>query len=259
MNVLNERRVIVTGAGSGIGKAVVQRFLDEGARVIAVVRKAEQVSCFEQYEHFACVIGDVNDYATNERAVCTAVELWGGLDVMVANAGIWDFFKKIQKVSAEELESAFDHIMSTNVKSVLMAAHVAYPYLKQSGGCIIATGSNACYRPGGGGPLYVASKYALRGVVAQLALDFAPYVRVCGVAPGATDTPIKGSNALNQENKAMNIDRRRIETMGEHIPLGRVSQAEEHTDLYVLLASAQGARYITGTMLVSDGGLSAGQ
>ncbi|PID65668.1 MAG: hypothetical protein CR975_06250 [Gammaproteobacteria bacterium] len=107
--------------------------------------------------------------------------------------------------------------------------------------------------------MYTASKYALRGVIAQLALDFAPDIRVCGIAPGATDTPISGTDALNQRQKAMNKDRQRLETMGQHIPLGRVSEPEEHTDLYVTLASENGARYVTGTILVSDGGLSAGQ
>ncbi|HCT72938.1 MAG TPA: cis-2,3-dihydrobiphenyl-2,3-diol dehydrogenase [Psychrobacter sp.] len=257
--MLLNRRVIVTGAGSGIGKAVVERFLSEGASVLAVVRKAEQVEAFSAQDNFCYVVGDVNDYATNQLAVNTAIEKWGGLDVMVANAGVWDFYKKIQKMTARELEEGFQQIMSTNVRAVLMAAHASHAALESSHGCLITTGSNACFRPGGGGPLYTASKFALRGVVAQLALDFAPNVRVCGVAPGATDTPISGTEALNQVEKSMNKDRARLESMGKHIPLGRVSSPEEHTDLYVTLASAKGARYVTGTILVSDGGLSAGQ
>lgn len=259
MQMLLDRRVIVTGAGSGIGKAIVTRFLEEGARVLAVVRKSEQIEEFLSHENFCYVVGDVNDYATNELAVTTITDKWGGLDVMIANAGVWDFFKKLQKMSAQELEDGFEQIMSTNVRAVLMAGHASYIALQDSHGCLITTGSNACFRPGGGGPLYIASKYALRGVVAQLALDFAPNVRVCGVAPGATDTPISGTDALNQHGKSMNKDRERLAAMGSHIPLGRVSAPEEHTDLYVTLASAKGARYVTGTILVSDGGLSAGQ
>lgn len=259
MQMLLDRRIIVTGAGSGIGKAIVERFLGEGAKVVAVVRKPQQIESFLSNPNFCHVVGDINDYSTNESAVSKAVEKWGGLDVMVANAGVWDFFKKLQKMSAQELEDGFQQIMSTNVRAVLMAAHASYPYLKDTTGCFITTGSNACFRPGGGGPLYTASKYALRGVVAQLALDFAPDVRVCGVAPGATDTPIGGTDALKQNKKSMNEDRERLEAMGEHIPLRRVSLPEEHTDLYVLLASEKGARYVTGSILVSDGGLSAGQ
>jgi len=258
MHMLLNRRVIVTGAGSGIGKAIVKRFLNEGAHVLGVVRKAEQVDEFTDHDEFCYVVGDVNNYSTNEIAVITAIEKWGGLDVMIANAGVWDFFKKLQKMSAKELEDGFSQIMSTNVRAVLMAAHASYPALNESKGALITTGSNACFRPGGGGPLYTASKYALRGVVGQLALDFAPNVRVSGVAPGATDTPISGIDALNQRQKSMNQDRERLESMGQHIPLGRISSPEEHTDLYVTLASENGARYITGTILISDGGLSAG-
>jgi NAD(P)-dependent dehydrogenase (short-subunit alcohol dehydrogenase family) len=257
--MLQGRRVIVTGAGSGIGKAIVQRFLHEGARVLAVVRKEAQVEDFLSNESFCYVVGDINDYETNENAVALALSKWGGLDVSIANAGVWDFFKKLQNISSAELEDGFTQLMNTNVRSVLMAAHASYSALKISGGCLIATGSNACFRPGGGGPLYTASKYALRGIVAQLALDFAPHVRVCGVAPGATDTPISGPNGLNQSSKSMNSDPARLEAMGQHIPIGRVSKPEEHMDLYVLLASATGAAYITGSILVSDGGLSAGQ
>lgn len=259
MQMLLNRRVIVTGAGSGIGKAIVTRFLNEGARVLAVVRKPAQIEEFTTNNNFCFVVGDVSDYATNEEAVATAIKKWGGLDVMIANAGVWDFYKKLQKMSAKELEDGFSQIMSTNVKAVLLAAHASYSALNEANGCLIATGSNACFRPGGGGPLYTASKYALRGIIGQLALDFAPKVRVCGVAPGATDTPISGTDALSQRQKSMNTDRNRLDSMGQHIPLGRVSSPEEHTDLYVTLASENGARYITGTILVSDGGLSAGQ
>lgn len=259
MQMLQDRRVIVTGAGSGIGKAIVTRFLAEGAKVVALVRVEEQVEAYIDNENFCYVVGDVNHYETNAKAVAIAEEKWGGLDSMIANAGVWDFFKKLQKMTPNELEDGFGQMMNTNVRAVLMAAHASFKALKASGGNLIATGSNACFRPGGGGPLYIASKYALRGVIAQLALDFAPHVRVCGVAPGATDTPIKGTDALNQTKKAMNSDRSRLDTMEEHIPLGRVSEPEDHMDLYVLLASKTGAKYITGSMLVSDGGLTSGQ
>ena len=259
MAMLDNRRVIITGAGSGIGKALVERFLNEGAKVLAVVRKPEQVADFTDHPCFAHVIGDVRDYETNAQAVAQAVNAWGGLDVFIANAGVWDFYKKLQKMSAEELQEGFEQITSINVKAVIMAAHASYDALKESKGTFMVTGSNSSFRPGGGGPIYVASKFALRGLVAQLALDFAPDIRVCGVAPGATDTPIKGTEGLNQTEKAMNSDRDRVASMGKHIPLGRVSSPEEHTDLYALLASENGARYVTGTLLVSDGGLTSGQ
>lgn len=252
------RKIIVTGANSGIGLAVTRRFLAEGASVLAVVRRAESQSIFEPHQQLRVLVGDVSQYHSNARAVEAALDHFGGLDCFVANAGVWDFYKKIAKLSSDELESAFDQIMAVNVKAAFLGAHAAYEALKQSQGSLVVTGSNACFRPGGGGALYTASKFALRGMIAQLALEFAPEVRVNGIAPGATNTPLSGSAALGQENKEMNEKSHRLELMGEHIPLGRVSEPEEHTGFYVMLASKE-STYMTGSLLVSDGGLTAGQ
>lgn len=259
MGQLDGRRIILTGSGSGIGRAVLDRYLAEGAQVVAVLRKPGDLDDIADNPALRVLIGDVTDYATAQQATELAVSEFGGLDVAVANAGRWDFYKKLAKMSAEEVSEGFDQLMAVNVKSALFLAHAAYKALAQNSGSFIVTGSNACFRPGGGGALYTGSKFALRGIVSQLALEMAPDVRVNGVAPGATDTPISGSAALSQREKSMNADSDRLAKMGNYIPLGRVSAPEEHTDLYVLLASKAGSSYITGTMLVSDGGLSAGQ
>ena len=259
MGQLTGRRAVVTGAGSGIGRAVLQRYLDEGAQVVAVIRNPDNLAELRDDERVRIVLGDVTQYETNKRAVDTAIEAFGGLDVFVANAGRWDFYKKLVKMTPQELERGFQQIMSVNVQSALLAAHAAASALAENNGSFVVTGSNACFRPGGGGSLYTASKFALRGLMSQLALELAPAVRVNGVAPGATDTPISGTGALSQTDKEMNSDSDRLDSMGKHIPMQRVSEPEEHTDLYVLLASETASRYITGTMLVSDGGLSAGQ
>jgi NAD(P)-dependent dehydrogenase (short-subunit alcohol dehydrogenase family) len=259
MKQLEGRRIIITGAGSGIGLAITQRFLTEGAKVVAVVRRQEAVKDLPQNnENLEVVVGDVTDYETNAIAVSTAIKLFGGLDVFIANAGRWDFYKRLQSLSPEQLSEGFDQIFSVNLKSAFLAAHAALSALKKSKGSFIVTGSNASFRPGGGGAIYTASKYALRGMVAQLALELAPDIRVNGVAPGATNTPLSGSDALGQNNKQMNESEEKLASIGQHIPLRRVSEPEEHTDLYVLLAG-QSATYITGSILVSDGGLSAGQ
>ena len=139
----------------------------------------------------------------------------------------------------------------------LFGARAAAAALRRSKGALIATGSNASFLAGGGGTLYTASKFALRGAIMQLAIEFAPDVRVNGVAPGATDTAISGPASLDQQGKEMNQDGERMAAMESHIPLGFVSKPEDHTGLYVLLASRRNSRYITGTILVSDGGLTA--
>lgn len=247
-------RAVVTGAGAGIGRAVVRRYLAEGAHVVAVVRKEADVAGLEA-EGCAVVVGDVGRYDTAAAAVAMAVARWGGLDVYVANAGLWDFHKRVEKQSPEELEAAFDELFAVNVKGALYGAHASVDALRASCGSVIATGSNACFLAGGGGALYTASKFALRGMVMQLAKEFAPEVRVNGVAPGATDTGISGPSALGQREREMNADAGRMRTMADHMLLGRVSAPEDHTSLYVLLASREESAYVTGAMLVSDGGL----
>jgi NAD(P)-dependent dehydrogenase (short-subunit alcohol dehydrogenase family) len=254
MKRLDGLRAVVTGAGSGIGRAVVRRYLAEGAQVVAVVRNPDDVASLEN-EGAAAVVGDVSLYKTAERAVAAATDLFGGLDVYVANAGLWDFHKRVEKQSPGELKAAFDEIFGVNLLGALFGARASLDALKSSGGSVIVTGSNACFLAGGGGALYTASKFALRGLVLQLAKEFAPHVRVNGVAPGATDTALSGPTALGQGERAMNSDPKRMAIMAEHMPLGRVSTPEDHTSLYVLLASRTESAYVTGAMLLSDGGL----
>lgn len=247
-------RAIVTGAASGIGRAVVRRYLAEGARVVAVVRRSGDAASLRA-EGALVVEGDVARYETSAAAVAAAEENFGGLDVFVANAGLWDFHKRIERQSPEELRDAAAEVFGVNVMGALYAARAAAAALRRSKGALIATGSNASFLAGGGGSLYTASKFALRGAIMQLAVEFAPDIRVNGIAPGATDTGISGPASLDQDRKEMNNDRERISAMESHIPLGFVSKPEDHTGLYVLLASRGNSRYITGAMLVSDGGL----
>jgi NAD(P)-dependent dehydrogenase (short-subunit alcohol dehydrogenase family) len=248
------RRAVVTGAGSGIGRAVVRRFLTEGAQVVAVVRKEADVPSL-QSEGATVVVGDVGRYDTADRAVSAACERFGGLDCYIANAGVWDFHKRLEKQTPQELERAFQEIFAINVLGALYGARAAVSALRQSRGSVIVTGSNACFLAGGGGALYTASKFALRGLVMQLAKEFAPEVRVNGVAPGATDTALSGPDALGQRERELNADAVRMQAMAARMPLGRVSEPDEHTSLYVLLASRDEASYVTGAMLLSDGGL----
>ena len=247
-------RAVVTGAGSGIGRAVVRRYIAEGARVIAVIRNPKQQAELEA-DGALVVIGDAAQHDTATRAVALAEQAFGGLDTYVANAGLWDFYKRVEKQSADELAAAYQEIFGVNFLGALYGAHAALAALRASGGSVIVTGSNACFLAGGGGALYTASKFALRGLVLQLAKEFAPAVRVNGVAPGATRTPLSGPDALGQANREMDADSGRIAAIPNHVPLARISEPEDHCDLYVLLAAKNESRYITGSMMLSDGGL----
>ncbi len=251
---LDGRRAVVTGAGSGIGRAIVRRFVSEGAEVVAVVRKDADVPALEA-DGAVVVVGDVSRYETAERAVAEATARFGGLDCYIANAGLWDFHKRLEKQTPQEIEAGFNEIFGVNFLGAAYGARASIAALRQSLGSLIVTGSNACFLAGGGGALYTSSKFALRGLVMQLAKEFAPEVRVNGVAPGATDTGISGPAAFGQREREMNADPSRMEVMARHMLLGRVSRPEDHTSLYVLLAARDEAPYVTGAMLLSDGGL----
>jgi NAD(P)-dependent dehydrogenase (short-subunit alcohol dehydrogenase family) len=251
---LESVRAIVTGAGSGIGRAVVQRYIAEGARVVAVVRKAADAEVMSALGAFP-VQGDVSLYDTAERATAAAVEQFGGLDVYVANAGLWDFHKRLDRQTPEQLQQAYEEIFGVNLKGALWGARASVEALRATRGSFIVTGSNASFLAGGGGALYTASKFALRGLVMQLAKEWGPDIRVNGVAPGATDTAISGPAALGQSDREMNADPERMAETARHMLLGRVSAPEDHASLYVLLASRSESAYVTGAMLLSDGGL----
>lgn len=254
MGRLAGKSVVVTGARSGIGRAIVRRFVAEGARVVAVVRKEADMAELHA-EGALAVAGDVTSYDTAARAVALAVEQFGGLDCYIANAGLWDFHRKLEKQTPDEISKAFDEMFGTNVLAALYGARAAVSVLRERQGSVIVTGSNACFLAGGGGALYTASKFALRGVVMQLAKEFAPEVRVNGVAPGATDTGISGPASLGQGEREMNADAARMDVMRSHMLLGRVSEPDDHAAIYVLLAAREESAYVTGAMFVSDGGL----
>jgi 2,3-dihydroxy-2,3-dihydrophenylpropionate dehydrogenase len=254
MDWLTERVALVTGAGSGIGAAVVQRFVAEGARVVAFDRSPDRLAVLqaELGDAIVTVTGDVRSFADNERAAQTAVERFGALDVFVGNAGVWDAKRTLADLSAEELVAGFDEVFAINVRGYLLGAKATAPALARSHGAMIFTLSTSSYYVGGGGgPIYVAAKHAALGVVRALAHELAPEIRVNGVAPSGTPTNMAGAQTLA----------RPAPPSGERAkPGGRSSnlldidvRPEDHAGSYVLLASKH-ARAITGTVINSDGG-----
>ncbi|TCP43617.1 phthalate 3,4-dihydrodiol dehydrogenase [Tamaricihabitans halophyticus] len=249
------RRALVIGAGSGIGRAVVEAYLAEGARVAVLER--DQAKCqalTEARPDVPVVAGDATTAAANEEAVRVAAEAFGGLDVLVHCAGVFDFYRKLSELDSQALDPAFDEIFAVNVKSCLHAARAAVSELSNSGGAVILTESTSAYYPGRGGVLYVASKFAVRGLVTALAAELAPAVRVNAVAPGGTlDTDLRGASALGLAGRRLDSPDRPAE-LAARTPLNVALSAADHARSYVFLASA-GARGITGDVLHSDGGI----
>ena len=193
MGWLDGEVALVTGGGSGIGRAVVDRYLEEGARVgvVDVVQDRLDELAKQYGKRVACIHGDVIKLETNRRAVKQTVDAFGKLDVFVANAGLGDAFRELVDIPEEDVAKVYDEIFDLNVKAVIIGARVALAELLKTDGSIIVTLSNSSFYPDGGGVMYIGSKHAALGVVRQLAHEFAPHVRVNGVSPGATKTDIR--------------------------------------------------------------------
>ena len=206
----------------------------------------------------AFVAGDCRDPSNSDQGVAMAIDRFGKLDCVVANAGVYDWFKRVDRMEATELESAFDELFRINVLSAILLARSSIQYLRETNGSMIITCSNASFRAGGGGALYTASKFALRGLVYQLASEWAPDVRVNGVAPGGTVTGLSGLEALDSSARQLDADEKIVAMVAKASPLKRAVEPEEHTGSFVLLASRRDGRNLTGSVIVSDGGLTSG-
>jgi len=253
---LDGQVALVTGGASGLGRAIVERFVAEGARVCVLDRSRAGIDALSSDlgECVVAVEGDVRSPAANGSAVEACVERFGQLDCAIANAGIWDYSRRIADLECEQIDAAFDELMSVNVKGVLLLARAALPSLVRSEGSLLATISNAGFYPDGGGALYTASKHALVGVVRQLAFEFAPVVRVNGVAPGAIDTDLRGPASLGMDE--VSIHSLDLPSRAQSfVPIGRVPSPEEYAWAYVFLASRKEAAPATGSVLNFDGGL----
>lgn len=256
MGWLDGEIALVTGGGSGLGRAIVDRFVAEGASVGVLERSAEKAAGLVDAhgERVTVTVGDATSLADNRRAVAEVLDRFGRLDVLVPNAGVWDYNVGLADLPGHAIDAAFDEVFHLNVKGYLLAASAALDALRASAGSIVMTVSNAGFWPGGGGPLYTASKHAVVGLVKQLAYELAPVVRVNGVAPGGMASDLRGPAALGLDGVSwgdLPVDRI-IERVS---PLGRPIAAEDYTGHYVLLASRENSRTVTGSVHNCDGGM----
>jgi phthalate 3,4-cis-dihydrodiol dehydrogenase len=257
---LEGKRALVVGAGSGIGHAIVNAFHAEGARVAVLERDNGKCELLRQELPAVPVVeGDAVTRDANDRAVAAALDAFGGLDTLVNCVGIFDFYKGIGDIDADDVPSAFDEMFRTNVLSHLQSIKAAIPALRAAtGSSIVLTASASAFYPGRGGALYVSSKFAVRGLVASLAHELAPRVRVNGVAPGGTvNTDLRGLATLGQDGTRLDDTPDRARDMATRTPLGVALTGEDHAWSYVFLASDR-SRGITGEIVRPDGGFGLG-
>lgn len=248
--------ILVTGGGSGLGRAVVERFLAEGARVGVLERSAEKVAqlAADFGDRVVAVQGDVRSLDDNRRAVADTVARFGKLDCFVGNAAIWDHGAGLLATDGDRLAQGFDELFAINVKGYLLGAKAAAAELVKTEGSMIFTLSNAAFYPAGGGPLYTASKHAAVGLIRQLAYELAPKVRVNGVAPCGMASDLRGPEALGQQDMRI-MDSRTPEAIRSILPLQFFPEPADFTGPFVMLASRADNRTLSGVLINADAGL----
>lgn len=236
---------IVTGAGSGIGAATVERFCQEGARVVAVdVSGAEDALAEKIGRDCLAVHADVSQSDEIEAAIAAAVSHFGALDILCNNAGI----EGPNVPTADYGEADYDRVMAVNARGVYLGMRYAIPVmLRAGGGAIVNTASMASYAAFPNMMGYCATKGAVLAMTRTTAVEYAAQnIRVNCVCPGAVHTAIL--EALPPDYVAA------VEAAA---PMKRAARPEEIAAAILFLASDE-ASFITGTSLVVDGGYTAG-
>jgi len=242
---LNGKRAVITGADSGIGKAVAIAFAREGADVlISYLDEHDDAKDTERWVTEAgrkavLVPGDVSDPAHCRSIVDTAVRELGGIDVLVSNAAYQMTHEDLAEISDEE----WDYTLATNLSAFFHLVKAALPHLKP-GASIIGSSSVNSDMPSPQLLPYAATKAAIANMTASLAQLLGPKgIRANSVAPGPIWTPLIPSTMPEDH----------VQKFGENTPLGRPGQPAELAPAYVLLASDEGS-YISGARLAVTGG-----
>ena len=231
VRALEGKRILVTGAASGIGRAAMDALADAGAATVGLDVQLPT----DTRNHF--VRADVRNESEIVSAVASAVQHLGGLDVLINNAGVWRE-TPLAHVSAGDI----DLLLSINLRGAILVAREALKSIGP-GGRIINTASELAYLGRQNSSVYVATKAAMLGLTRSWARELAPHILVNAVAPGPTDTPLLGFDAMTPEQKALELTQ----------PLGRLGQAHEVAAAFVFLAGP-GATFITGHCIGVNGG-----
>jgi NAD(P)-dependent dehydrogenase (short-subunit alcohol dehydrogenase family) len=256
MGWLDGKVGLLVGGGSGIGRAVVDAFVAEGAAV--GVLELDAAKCAELAElgpKVHAIRGDATSPDDCARAVAETLDAFGRLDALQVFVGIFDYYRPLREIPVDRLRRAFEEMFAVNVLSGLVTAKAAVEPLVAARGTITLTLSTSAFYPGRGGALYVASKFALRGLVTQLGHELAPEIRVNGVAPGGTlDTDLRGLRSLELHERRLGAAADRQADLRSRSPLDVALAPADHAGAYVFLASDR-ARGITGAVIGSDGGI----
>jgi len=232
-----QKTVIVTGASQGIGAGVVRAFLACGYNVVGTARKATKSKELPPSDHLAVIDGDIGQFGTAQKVAALAVERFGSIDAVVANAGIF-IVKPFTKYTADD----FQALVATNLLGFIYVTQLAVKQMQaqQTGGSVVTITAALADNPIAGvtASLSMITKGGLETITQHLAMEYAKqHIRFNAVAPGVVDTPLHAKDPKEQLQKQN--------------PMGSISTVEDIASAVVYLTEA---RQITGEVLHVDGG-----
>lgn len=250
---LSGKSVIVTGAASGIGRAAALRFAEEGAKVVVADLNPEGaksvVSAIESAGGTAiAVTGDLSDSEVVDAVVAGAVDTFGGIDVLVNNAGVMDSMS----ATADVTDAEWERVLRVNLTAPFLLTRAVLPHMLAAGsGAIVNTASEASLRGSAAGTAYTVSKHGVLGLTRSLAVMYRDQgIRANAIAPGGTITNIAADIDFDRQAHGPAV------TQGFVKNMGRVSEPEEQAAAIVYLAS-DAASSVNGVVLPVDNGWAA--
>jgi NAD(P)-dependent dehydrogenase (short-subunit alcohol dehydrogenase family) len=242
---LKDKVCIVTGATSGMGKAIAKTFDAQGAKLVLSGRNEERGNALaNELKGSVFVAGDVSDASYNEQLVATAIEQFGKLDVVSVNAGILGL-GNVLDLAIEDWHTT----LNTNLSAIFYLSKYAIPHLEKQDGTMLINASIAAFKSFPNHPAYCASKAASVALMKQMAVEYAPKIRVNAICPGPVDTPLIWDSAKAFENPKV-----AVQDAGKATLMQRLGTPEDVAKLALFLVS-EDASWITGTAMTIDGGI----
>jgi NAD(P)-dependent dehydrogenase (short-subunit alcohol dehydrogenase family) len=240
MKGLKGRSTIVTGAGQGIGRAIAERFLEEGARVLAVDMKPGGLAAFPAGANLATMVLDMTEKEAPSAVIRQCVESFGSVSIVVNNVGVGN-----APPLHETTDEIFDHYMDVNLRTTFRLSRDALPELRKARGAIVNIASSIALSGYRRWAAYAAAKAGVVALTRNMAADYGPEgIRVNAVAPGIIATPQTAGRLQTARFQA---------TIVGTMPLGQVGRPEDIASAVTFLASDE-ACMITGQVLAVDGG-----
>ena len=251
MGRLSNRVIVITGATSGMGKAIAEKFAAEGAKLVLNGRSEDKGKALlgelDSYRYsvtWHC--GDVGLLETNEKLVSLALDQYGKLDTIVCNAGVLGL-GSVTELSVED----WNDTLNTNLSALFYLSRCAIPHMQKNDfGVVLANASIAAFKAFPKHPAYCASKAGQVALARQIALEYGPTIRANVMCPGPIDTPLIWDSAKAFENGDVAVENARKATA-----MKRLGQPRDVSELALFLVANESS-WITGSAVTIDGGIS---